>query len=312
MKTDEEQGKYTIQQDIKDAQEMLGVGYEHRVIDNSNDRKYFIITPRIVKAFARNPYDLALWDTIKDISGENGECYLDTEQLAILSGMSMGKASDCRKYWIEIGFLEGRIRKDPGYPQPVWHLTVPDLWQKNIEWCEKHPKILDRVDFMRARKSLHLVKPSPGEKGLSPREERPTPHETKKIKRKKKDKEKPIKEGAAAQPPEILLFKEVVRHYPKQNQRQTVIDAIQKIVARLGRDVTVDDLSPFFRAWGKVSGNEWSLIWLDDWAVSGTIPQSGNGKYAPKTKASVPLPPQETPEELARRRAEADRMFGVA
>ena len=132
-------------EESQEAMEMLRKGYEHRVKDESNDRKYFIITPRIVKAYSRNPYDLALWDTIKDIAGEGGECYLNTEQLAILSGMSMGKASDSRKHWLEIGFLKGEVRKDPGYPQPVWHLTVPDLWQRNIRWCEEHPSIANRI-----------------------------------------------------------------------------------------------------------------------------------------------------------------------
>lgn len=144
----------------------------NKIHDESNDKKYFIITPRIVKAYSRNPYDLALWDTIKDIAGESGECYLNTEQLAILSGMSAGKASESRKYWIELGFLKGEIRQDPGYPQPVWHITVPDLWKINIEWCENNPKIQDRVNFMLSQKSLHQVKPSPDE-------ERPSPHETK-------------------------------------------------------------------------------------------------------------------------------------
>ena len=180
----EEKGEYVTKEEIDDALEMVGAGYEHHVKDESNDRKYFIITPRIVKAFARNPYDLALWDTIKDIAGEGGECYLSTEQLAILSGMSAGKASDSRKHWVETGFLKGEVRKDPGYPQPVWHLTVPDLWQKNIQWCEEHPKIQDRIDFMIEQKSLHHMKPSPHEGGTSP-------HETKKIK-KVKQKEEPL------------------------------------------------------------------------------------------------------------------------
>ena len=68
MKTDEDKGEYVTQRELDDAKEMMGAGYEHKVKDESNDHKYFIITPRIVKAFSRNPYDLALWDTVKDIS----------------------------------------------------------------------------------------------------------------------------------------------------------------------------------------------------------------------------------------------------
>lgn len=87
------------------------------------------------------------------------------------------------------------------------------------------------------------------------------------------------KEGASAkpkteQPPEIILFKEVVNHYPKANQRESVIEAIQSINTRLGRYATANDLCPFFKEWGKVSGNEWSLVWLTEWAVSNKIGQT--------------------------------------
>jgi DnaD/phage-associated family protein len=143
--------------------------------DDSSDKKYFTITPRIVKAMSRNAYDFALWDTIKDVVGESGgECYLNTEQLAILSGMSTGSVSNSRRYWLKIGFLKGHIRKDAGYHQGVWHITVPDLWAKNIEWCEKYPKMEARLAFRKEHRRLHLVKPSPGEG-------KPSPGETKKI-----------------------------------------------------------------------------------------------------------------------------------
>jgi len=177
-------GRYEVEDSTENAVEMLGTHDEMRVRDESNDRRYFTITPRIVKAYARNPHDLALWETIKDVAGEAGECYLNTEQLAILGGMSTGQISNSRKYWLKIGFLKGETRKDPGYPQAVWHLSVPDLWAKNIEWCEKHPKIEDRLTFRKAHKSLHLVKPSPGEG-------KPSPGETKKnlLKKIKEDEE---------------------------------------------------------------------------------------------------------------------------
>lgn len=91
---------------------------------------------------------------------------------------------------------------------------------------------------------------------------------------KKQSKKQKSKKAAEPQPPEILIFKDVVNHYPKPFQRESVIGAIQKINQRLGRVATVEDLRPFFTAWGKVSANDWSLVWLVDWAVPGTI----NGK----------------------------------
>ena len=163
---------------------------QHKVRDKSRDAKYFTINPRIVKYYSRTPYDYALWDTIKEVAGDSSECYLSTEDLAFLSGMSVGKVVDCRDYWISIGFLEGEVRRDPGYPQPVWHLSIPDLWSKNIAWAESHLSIKDRIEF---KKSLHVMKPSPGEGGYSPHEGGYSPGEAKNKEKEIKKDNKPFK-----------------------------------------------------------------------------------------------------------------------
>lgn len=146
-----------------------------KVSDKSNDRRYFNITPRIVKALCRNPYDLALWETIREIAGEDGQCYITNEDLAVLSMMSTGQSSYSRSYLIDSGLLIGEFIRDPGYPQRVWHLSIPDLWQMNIEWCKKYPTIEARViQKKEQKKTLHWVKrlkvPSPSEGKASPSE----------------------------------------------------------------------------------------------------------------------------------------------
>jgi hypothetical protein len=155
----------------------------HKAVDKSRDAKYFTINPRIVKYYSRSPYDYALWDTVKEVAGDSSECYLSTEDLAALSGMSAGKVSECRKYWIELGFLDGEIRRDAGYPQPVWHLTIPDLWSKNIKWAENHLSIKSRIEF---KKSLHEMKSSRDEEGVPTCEGGGSPHETKKKEKEEK------------------------------------------------------------------------------------------------------------------------------
>jgi hypothetical protein len=92
---------------------------EIKITDNSADKKYFVITPQLVWALSRDPYDYTLWNTVKMIAGDEGECYLHTADLAALSMMSVGKASNCRQYLLDAGLLNGTIRQDPGYPQPV-------------------------------------------------------------------------------------------------------------------------------------------------------------------------------------------------
>ena len=191
----------------------------NKLENKSGDAKYFTLVPRILQLLKRDPYDLALWVTIKEICGgdDSGrECYLSTEQLAILSGMSEGKVIDCRRYLIAQGLLEGNIHKDPGYPQPVWHLKVPDVWGRNTIMAQQYLTIQQRIDFILNRKnlihsgrsvspedtessvhtelspgeslndkelspheSLNEVELSPGERGTSPHESKPSPGETK-------------------------------------------------------------------------------------------------------------------------------------
>ncbi len=188
-----------------------------KVKDESQDQKYFTITPRLVWALARNPYDYTLWATIKGIAGEAGECFLSTEDLATLSMMSAGQVSDSRKYWMEVKLLHGDFRRDPGYPQPVWHLSIPNIWAANIEWATKYASLKERVQYKReqlediraqretarkasqeAKKSLQVVKPSGGEEGVTSGEEGVTPTETKNI---HKENQKDISGGEETPPP---------------------------------------------------------------------------------------------------------------
>ncbi len=184
----------------------------NQVANASQDHIYFAITPRIVWALARNPYDESLWRAIKDIAGDTGECWLGTEDLATLCAMSVGQVYDSRQHLLSVGLLKGEVRRDPGHQQPVWHLRVPDLWAKNTEWCLAHKSIKDRLAFKRAqqdairqaraeKKSLHLMKaaqskgePSPGEKAPLPGEKAPPPGEAKNIKEKNQE------ENLGAQP----------------------------------------------------------------------------------------------------------------
>ncbi len=189
---------------------------KNRVKNNSGDHHYFTQTPRIVWAFSRTPYDLALWQTIKDIAGDNGECYISTPDLAVLAMMSVGQCSESRAYLLKCGLLEGQVRKDPGYPLAVWHLSIPDLWEKSTDWSAKNKSISTRLKYKseqraalieqrqkaRDEKAKNGLSPaersdnSPAERGLSPAEKTPSPAETKNIKQ-----EEHKEDGAKTAPP---------------------------------------------------------------------------------------------------------------
>ena len=110
----------------------------NHVEDEGGDRKYFVQIPVFIWAMVRDPYDLVLWHTIKMIAWEKGVCKLSTEDLAVLSMMSVGKVSECRQRLIDLGLINGSVKKEADYPQPVWHLTIPDVWEENVAWAKEH------------------------------------------------------------------------------------------------------------------------------------------------------------------------------
>lgn len=74
--------------------------------------------------------------------------------------------------------------------------------------------------------------------------------------------------------PELLLFRNVTKRYPHEANWQDVISDLQKVKTRLGRDVTAEDLLPFFKFWTGKGYNAYGLGWLE-WAVEGSTPNNG-------------------------------------
>jgi hypothetical protein len=136
----------------------------NRVDTQNHDRKYFLITPQLVLDLCENPLQFTLWSVIRSIAGDTGECYLSTEDLAALSMMSVGSVSTQRVRLVDLGLLDGELRRDAGYTQGVWHLRIPDLWVDNTAWAQRYPSLKDRVLRKKEqRASLQDVKPSGGE-----------------------------------------------------------------------------------------------------------------------------------------------------
>lgn len=199
---------------------------------------------------------LAIWQVIALSIDENGNCTLPIRTIVNLSGYSRSEVIESLKELGEMGYLS--ISKQSGRKS----MYEPNFAARG----ESDPsrKTTRPDQYLTDPSSFHREKTRPS------------------IKEKKKES---LKGGEPAQPktpkasdfPELVLFKEVVRHWPRPVQWESVIESIQKVNARLLRPATVEDLSPFWKAWGVVSGNEWSLVWLVEWAVKGQIPQKTNG-----------------------------------
>ena len=111
------------------------------------------MVPQIVVVLSRDPYDFMVWSVIKMIAGEKGECWIGDRQLGELCGMSSGKVHDCRMYLMKVGLLQGRLEKRDTTRHPVWHLAVPNIWKRNIEWREKHDKIGERIAYKKKNRT---------------------------------------------------------------------------------------------------------------------------------------------------------------
>jgi hypothetical protein len=135
-----------------------------KIVDKSNDRKYFAVVPRIVMALCSNTYEYTLWGAVKDITGEEGTCILGIRELAILSMMSPAKAHESLHSLIKKGLLEGAVSKDPDYHKPVWHLTIPDLWARNIAYATNNLSLLKRVAAKEVQRYQVINERSPHER----------------------------------------------------------------------------------------------------------------------------------------------------
>ena len=85
------------------------------------ERDYFILTPQVVLATCENVYQFMLWTVIKMVAGEHGVCILGTRDLATLAMISVGAVHQARLDLIRLGLVVGRLHRDRGYSNEVWH-----------------------------------------------------------------------------------------------------------------------------------------------------------------------------------------------
>jgi hypothetical protein len=125
-----------------------------------SNRTYFIMTPQLVWATCENAHQFMLWSAIKMVAGDDGTCILGTRDLAALAMLSAGSVHKARQDLLRLGLLKGKLYRDPGYANPVWHLRIPDLWAANHAWREAHPSLEERIAYKRAQKQrAHDARP---------------------------------------------------------------------------------------------------------------------------------------------------------
>lgn len=83
----------------------------------------------------------------------------------------------------------------------------------------------------------------------------------------------------SATPDEVKLFRETTERFPPKINYEDVVASIAKIKNRLGREVTRDDLLPFYKKWCALGFKPVNLAWLE-WAEIGQIPADRNWKIS--------------------------------
>lgn len=104
-------------------------------LDESGDKKYFVQIPELVMC-ATDPYEYRLWAVIKMITGEHGKCVAGAKLLSRLTGMSVGKVSQCRKSLHKKGLLRAKREQISEHTSRII-VIVPDIWEENILWRKK-------------------------------------------------------------------------------------------------------------------------------------------------------------------------------
>lgn len=279
MNTDDKKAIYEAAADslaemgyVADAVEMLGKGYdeEQQISDPSDLRKWRIELPNLYDDADLDPYEFRLLAHYKRV----GVCTEGTITTGKKTKMSPAQVSIKRQSLADKGFIQLlEVPLSDGSKYFSYRIVVVDMWEKNFKKYSTHsrgkyPPSHDKYPLHSVKQRKNHVKKEPPEKK---------------------------KREATPPPAEVTLFHALTGRYPAKPSFETVVDAVQKIKARLGRDVLLDDLRPFLTAWTDKNWNPLNLAWLKEWAVAGTVPtyQKGQTNYANRQPVNSVSPEQD-------------------
>jgi DNA-binding Lrp family transcriptional regulator len=282
----QEQGTYKT--DTNDAMEMMGVGYEE-MDGNGKQSAAVISSPRMVRALRGEGLveykawgwvkissafishikilkgaKLSIWQTMALSIDENGECRLSVKEIARMTGYSRSEVIESQKELDAMGYLS--VTRESGKK----NIYKPEFAARGFVAPTSSPA-------QKNDQSRKTTSPVVYRKKSAYQSSRTIVKSVPSIKRVKR-----VKEGAApsspfnSNPPKpkatdfpaVVLYREVTEFYPVKACWNTVVEAVAKVGARLGRDATKDDLTPFYVFWCGKGWNPKSIDWLD-YAIKG-------------------------------------------
>jgi len=119
---------------------MESIPQKFKILDESNDRRYFTIVPNII-ANGSTAYEQALYLQMKRKAGEAGTCYASRETLAEAMGVGTGTVSRTIDKLLKRGWIK-YVGKRHGKTRPTNEYRVVDIWRENVE-SYKDPSTVD-------------------------------------------------------------------------------------------------------------------------------------------------------------------------
>ena len=105
----------------------------NQLVDQSDDRKYFITIPNLVDDMGLSPVAFRLYTHIKRVAGENGECWQSTRTLANACKVSAGSISKAKKELEASKLIHIKEKENPRGGRAYHMITIIDIWQDNME-----------------------------------------------------------------------------------------------------------------------------------------------------------------------------------
>src|SRR6266702_7797187 len=124
---------------------------------------FYATTPRIVRTQYKNITLVEKWlyVCLKDLCGDTGTCYRTLRVLASETDLALGTLSTGIRHLHDAGLIHAEKKRRSNNPtaKEVWHITIVDIWQANVEYCSKNERSQEDVQTMNnnVQKKKHNV-----------------------------------------------------------------------------------------------------------------------------------------------------------
>src|SRR6266568_2870445 len=116
------------------------------------DWGFYACTPRIVRTQYKDLSHTEKWlyVCLKDLCGDKGVCYRTLKVLAQETDLSTGNLSTGIRRLHEAGLIHAEKKRRSLNPtaKEVWHISIVDIWQSNVEYCSNFEHCEENVQEM--------------------------------------------------------------------------------------------------------------------------------------------------------------------